>query len=117
MNHMNNFKKCRENKQLTVEEVGRKIGISKTAIYNIENRINNPSVDNLVQFAKLYEVSIDYLLGNTRFKNFAEQYEYLQTLEEDELFKELDSLHIEEFATKDWKTYSKLNGEWFLTIR
>lgn len=114
---MNNFKECRKINNLTVEDVSEKLGISKTAIYNIENGINNPSIDNLVQLAKLYKVSIDYLLGNTRFKNFAEQYEYLQTLEEDKLFKELDLLYIDEFITKDWKTYSKLNGEWFLTIR
>ena len=114
---MNNFKECRERKNLTVDEVSKKLCISKTAIYNVENDKNTPSVDNLVQFAELYEVSIDYLLGRTRFKNFAAQYEYLQALDEDDLCKELDLLHIDEFTTKDWKTYSKINGEWFLTIR
>ena len=114
---MNNYKKCREIKNLTVKEVSKKLGISKTAIYNIEKGKISPSVDNLVQFAELYEVSIDYLLGRTRFKNFAVQYEYLQALDEDYLCKELDLFHIDEFTTKDLETYSKLNGEWFLTIQ
>ncbi len=114
---MNNYKKCREIKNLTVKEVSKKLGISKTAIYNIEEGKSSPSVDNLMQIAKLYEVSIDYLLGNTRFRNFAEQYEYLQSLDENDLYEELDLLRIDEFTTKDLETYSKLNGEWFLTIR
>lgn len=114
---MNNFKECRERKNLTVEEVSEKLGISNTAIYNIEKGKNSPSVDNLVQLAELYEVSIDYLLGRIRFNNFAVQYEYLQALDEDDLCKELDLLHIDEFTTKDWKTYSKINGEWFITIK
>ena len=114
---MNNYKESRELKNLTVEEVSEKLSISKTAIYNIEKGENSPSVDNLVRLAKLYEVSTDYILGNTRFKNFSEQYDYLQSLDDNDLFKELNVLHINEFTTKDWKTYSKLNGEWFLTIR
>lgn len=114
---MNNLKKCRERKNFTVEEVSERIGVSKTAIYNIESGVNNPSIDNLIRLAELYNVSIDYLLGRTNFEDFKTQYEYLQNLDEDELYKKLDSLSIDRWVTKDGTIYSKLNGEWFVTIK
>ena len=43
----NNFKICRENKNMTAKEVGKKIGVSKQTIYCMENGTNNPSVDRL----------------------------------------------------------------------
>mgnify|MGYP004507005497 CR=1 FL=1 len=114
---MNNLKKCRERKNFTVEEVSERIGISKTAIYNIESGANNPSIDNLIRLAELYNVSIDYLLGRTNFEDFTMQYEYLQNLDEDELYKELDFLGIDRWATKDGTIHSKLNGEWFVIVK
>ena len=114
---MNNLKKCRERKNFTVEEVSERIGISKTAIYNIESGVNNPSMDNLVRLAELYNVSIDYLFGRTNFEDFTTQYKYLQNLDGDELYKKLDSLNIDRWVTKDGTIHSKLNGEWFVTIK
>lgn len=114
---MNNFKRSREDKKLTAQEVSLRLGITKTAVYSIEKGSINPNVKNLDKFADLYNVSIDYLLGRSMFKNFTEQYEYLQSLSEDEICKELDVLGVNEWTTKCGKTYSKLNGEWFITIR
>ena len=65
----------------------------------------------------MYNISVDYLLGHTPFKNFTEQYEYLQTLNEDEMYRELDLLGITEWTTKEGTAYSKLNGDWFITIK
>lgn len=114
---MNNFKKCRESKNLTVNEVCKKLGISKTALYSIESSIRNPSVHILRQLVELYNVSTDYLLGRTKFEGFTEQYEYLQNLDESDLCKELDSLKIDKWLAGDGTVYSKLNGEWFITIK
>lgn len=114
---MNNFKKCRKDRHLTMDKVANNICVNKDAIYRIENGKNNPSVANLLKLAELYKVSTDYLLGKTECENFAKQYEYLQSLEDDELLKELDLLNINEWTTKSGKIYSKLYGKWYITVR
>lgn len=114
---INNLKICRENKNMTAKEVSEKIDVSKQAIYNMEAGMSNPSVDTLMKLAELYNVSTDYLLGLTSFENFKSQYEYLQSLEGDELFAALDSLNIDKWMTKDGEEYSKLNDGWYVAIR
>lgn len=114
---INNLKICRENKRMTAKEVSEKIGVSKQAIYNMETGASNPSVDTLIKLAELYSASTDYLLGLTRFENFKAQYEYLQSLEGDELFAALDSLNINKWMTKDSEEYSKLDDGWYVAIR
>lgn len=113
----NNFKICRKNKNMTAKEVSEKIGISKQAIYNMENGTNNPSIDILTKLAELYNVSTDYLLGLTNLENFKSQYEYLQALNDDDLFDALDVLNIDKWITKNGDKYSKMNDGWYVTIR
>lgn len=113
----NNLKICRENKSMNAKEVSEKIGVSKQAIYNMEAGASNPSVDTLIKLAELYSASTDYLLGLTRFENFKAQYEYLQSLEGDELFAALDALHINKWMTEDGDEYSKLDDGWYVAIR
>lgn len=112
----NNLKICRENKNMTAKEVSKKIGVTKQAVYNMETGKSNPSVDTLMKFAKLYSVSVDYLLGLTNFENFKSQYEHLQSLEGDELFAALDALSINKW-TKNGEEYSKLDDGWYVAIR
>ena len=113
----NNLKICRENKRMTAKEVSEKIGVSRQAIYNMEAGMSNSSVDTLMKLAELYNVSTDYLLGLTSFESFKSQYEYLQSLECDELFAALDSLNIDKWMTKDGDEYSKLDDGWYVAIR
>ena len=113
----NNLKVCRENKIMTAKEVSEKIGVSKQAIYNMEAGTSNPSVDTLIKLAELYSVSTDYLLGLTSFESFKLKYEYLQSLEGNELFAALDSLNIDKWMTKDGDEYSKLDDGWYVAIR
>ena len=113
----NNLKICRENKSMTAKEVSEKIGVSKQAIYNMEAGASNPSVDTLITLAALYSASTDYLLGLTRFENFKAQYEYLQSLEGNELLAALDALRINKWMTKDGDEYSKLDDGWYVAIR
>lgn len=101
---------------MTAKEVSKKIGVTKQAVYNMEAGKSNPSVDTLMKFAKLYSVSVDYLLGLTNFENFKSQYEHLQSLEGDELFAALDALSINKW-TKNGEEYSKLDDGWYVTIR
>ena len=113
----NNLKICRENKRMTAKEVSEKIGVSKQAVYNMEAGVSNPSVDTLIKLAELYNVGTDYLLGLTSFENFKFQYEYLQSLEGNELFAALDALHINKWMTEDGEEYSKLDDGWYVAIR
>lgn len=113
----NNFKICRENKNMTAKEVGKKIGVSKQTIYCMENGTNNPSVDTLIKLAELYNVSTDYLLGLTKFENFKLQYEYLQSLNDDDMLDALDALNIDKWMTKDGEEYSKMSDGWYIAIR
>lgn len=113
----NNFKTCRINRNLSIREVSQKISISNQAIDSIEKGKNNPSTNTLLQFAELYKISTDYLLGRTNFDSFKSQYEYLQSLEQDDLFDALDLLNIDEWTTKRGDIYSKINGEWYITVK
>ena len=83
----------------------------------MEAGASNPSVDTLIKLAELYSASTDYLLGLTRFENFKAQYEYLQSLEGNELLAALDALHINKWMTKDGDEYSKLDDGWYVAIR
>lgn len=49
-------------------EVARELGMHPTAVYFWYEGYCLPTIYNLVRFADLYDVSIDYLLGRTAYK-------------------------------------------------
>jgi transcriptional regulator with XRE-family HTH domain len=59
------FKELREEKGLTLEQVGKELGFIKQTISKYEKNENEPAYSDLVRIAKFFEVSIDYLLGRT----------------------------------------------------
>lgn len=63
------LKKLRQDSNMTQEELGKKINTSRSNIANYENDKNMPSVDILEKLAKIFNVSIDYLLGKSDIKN------------------------------------------------
>ena len=64
---MNNLKKIRNLNNMTQVEVANSLNISQSAYSFYENGRNEPSVEILIQLSKLYNVSIDELLGNDSF--------------------------------------------------
>lgn len=62
------LKKLREENNLTQEELGKKVNLVKSNISMYEKGIRIPNADILEQFSKLFNVSIDYLLGKTEVK-------------------------------------------------
>jgi transcriptional regulator with XRE-family HTH domain len=54
----------RENLNLTQIEVGQRIGINNKTLSGYERGVSEPDLQTLVQIANLYQVSIDWLLGN-----------------------------------------------------
>lgn len=63
MSFGNILKKIRLDNKLTQEELAQKINTSRSNIANYENDKNMPSLDILEKFSKLFNCSIDYLLG------------------------------------------------------
>ena len=55
----------RKDKGISQEELADKLGVSRQAISKWERGEALPDTDNLISIAKLYEVSLDQLVGNT----------------------------------------------------
>lgn len=57
------IKELRKKKNLTQEQVARRLNLTKASISGYENNTINPPNDALVKLALLFGVSTDYLLG------------------------------------------------------
>lgn len=60
------LKKLRKQNNLTQNELGSKIGLSKAVISKYENGMGYPSYDVLIRIAQYFKVTTDYLLGVSR---------------------------------------------------
>ncbi|HEM3598272.1 TPA: helix-turn-helix transcriptional regulator [Streptococcus suis] len=58
------LKTLRKQANLTQKELAEKIGISQPAYGDWERGVKKPTQDNLVKIAKIFNVSLDSLLGN-----------------------------------------------------
>lgn len=114
---MNNFKTARISSNISVNKVAAIIGVTEQAIYSFENGKCNPSIDVLIKLSQIYDVTTDYLLGLTEYKNFKDEYKSLIEMVDERLFQELDRLDFDEFIDKKGDKYSKINGEWFVSIK
>lgn len=60
---MNRLRELREDRDLTLEEIGEKIGATAQAVGRYETGRRHISDDLILKFCKLYGVTADYLLG------------------------------------------------------
>lgn len=58
------IKQLREENNLTQSELGEKLNISKATISKYETDKVEPSIPTLISMSKLFNVSIDFLVGN-----------------------------------------------------
>lgn len=58
-----NFKELRKQAGLTQKEVARKLGICQSNVSDWENDISRPEYEKLIALAKLYDASLEELLG------------------------------------------------------
>lgn len=58
----------RKKKNLSQMEFAKAIGASRTMVGNYERNVNSPSIEMIAKIAKVLEVSIDYLVGNSAEK-------------------------------------------------
>ncbi len=61
----NKIKQLRSRKNLSQIALAQQLGVSKSVISSYENGVHFPPYDVLVQMARIFGVSTDYLLGAT----------------------------------------------------
>ena len=66
----NNLKSCREELEITQEELGKVLGVSRKTVTGWENNYDSMPLTKLVKFSNLYKYSIDYILGLSNGNNF-----------------------------------------------
>ncbi len=59
----NKLKECRKTKKLTLIDLAEQLKTSHATINRYELGVNEPSLDRLIELARLFNVSTDYLLG------------------------------------------------------
>ena len=68
-NFAKRVQELRIKKGWTLENLGEKVGLKKTAIQNWEKNGAVPNDEILLKLSELFEQSIDYLLGNDQIMN------------------------------------------------
>ncbi|BDR67016.1 hypothetical protein K144312032_12440 [Clostridium tetani] len=85
------IKKLRLEKNLTLAELGRMLGMSRQNLSFIEQGYNMPSLKTVLMFGDYYNVSLDYLLGRTDIKYMDEKH-YTSKIKG--LYHELETLKV-----------------------
>ncbi len=62
------LKELRKEKNLTQVELGSILNYGYTTIANYENGRNHPSLKDIIRIANIFDVSVDYLIGNSDVK-------------------------------------------------
>ena len=58
------LRKLRESKNLTQKEVASKLNVDRSTYSYWENAKTEPSIKHLIKLSKIYNVTIDYIIGN-----------------------------------------------------
>ena len=80
------LRELRNKSGLTQNEIASKLGVSGQTILNWENGIYEPKINQLIQLADLFNVSVDYLIERKRSEQSV-----------DDLCKELERIPKEDF--------------------
>lgn len=65
----NKIVNLREEGNITQSELARRLGLDKSSMSKIESGLRKVSTDELKRISEIFEVSTDYLLGNTIDRN------------------------------------------------
>ena len=80
------LRELRNKSGFTQNEIANKLGVSSQTILNWENGIYEPKINQLIQLADMFNVSVDYLIGR---KN--------NEIRADEICRELERIPREDF--------------------
>ena len=59
-----NIRKYRKEKNMSQDELAEKLGVSRQSISLWENGQTQPTIENIIALAKIFNVSTDAILGN-----------------------------------------------------
>lgn len=82
------LRELRNKSGLTQNEIATKLNVSGQTILNWENGIYEPKINQLIQLANLFNVSVDYLIERKNNNKSV-----------DDICKELEKISKEEFIT------------------
>lgn len=68
----NNIKYCREELEMTQQELGYIFGVSGSTVAGWENDHDNMPLTKLVRFSNMYKYSLDFIVGLSRTNNYKE---------------------------------------------
>ena len=71
---MKRIAELRKEHNLNQVGLGMKLNVSQKMISAYESGIHQPNVDTLIQMAKLFNVSVDYIIGNSNIRYRAEDF-------------------------------------------
>ncbi|MCR4686006.1 MAG: helix-turn-helix domain-containing protein [Lachnospiraceae bacterium] len=74
-------KELREKKNMSMEQLAKELNVTKSRVNMWENNGTIPRNDVLLQLAKFFEVSTDYLLGNDDVSELSKSNSRLSTLQ------------------------------------
>ena len=102
----NKIIQLRKQHNLSQSELAKKIGASRTIVGNYERNSNAPSIEILLKIAKVFNVSVDYLIGEGKLSAYdkevlkrIEDIEQLDPETRKNLFFLIDNV-IQNFKTK-----------------
>lgn len=87
-----NLKQLRAYQKLTQAEIAKRLGFSVRTYQNYESGNREPNIDSLIQLAKIFDVSIDFLVSNPISQQDIERYWMLRSEKSRLLSQLIDNL-------------------------
>lgn len=96
----------RKQNNLSQTDLAKQLDASRTIVGNYERNENTPSIDMILKIAKLFNVSLDYLVGQGQLANYSKEVlkriDDIEQLDKDtqsKLFFLIDNI-VQNFKTK-----------------
>lgn len=68
-----NLRLLREEKGLSQQRLADMLNISQQAIFKYEKTANEPDISTLIRLSQIFDVSVDYLIGNSEIRRHTEK--------------------------------------------
>ncbi len=68
-----NLRTLREEKGISQQKLADMLSISQQAVFKYEKTGNEPDISTLIKLAEIFDVSVDYLIGNTDIRTKTRQ--------------------------------------------
>lgn len=99
----------REEKEMTGEQLGKKLNVSKQSISKWENGTSSPDIETIRKIASIFNTTVDFISGNSDIRNPYENHERIsesinddkELLEFWEVLKEREDLQLMFKQTKN----------------